>query len=68
MYVCICNAITDREIDQAIADGHGSVDAIYRACGVAPQCGTCADQIRTMIDLRLTASAGPSADPVLATA
>lgn len=56
MYVCICNAITDGEIDQAIASGHSSVEQIYQACGVTPQCGTCRDEITDMIQARLQAA------------
>jgi bacterioferritin-associated ferredoxin len=49
MYLCICNAITDRE-----ARTHGtaacSVAAFYRALGVKPKCGKCVPLVREMLD------------------
>ena len=55
MYVCICNAITDQQIERAISDGHVTADAVYQACGVAPQCGTCSEQITEMIEGKIAA-------------
>jgi bacterioferritin-associated ferredoxin len=41
MYVCVCNAITDREV-RAQAQSQGStVSAIYRSLGKKPKCGKC---------------------------
>jgi bacterioferritin-associated ferredoxin len=41
MYVCVCNAITDREV-RAQAQCEGStVSAIYRSLGKKPKCGKC---------------------------
>jgi len=55
MYVCICNAITDQEIERAISDGHVTAEAVYSACGVAPQCGTCREEITEMIEGKIAA-------------
>ena len=51
MYLCICNAITDR---QARTHGTGacSVAAFYRALGVKPKCGKCVPLVREMIDAK----------------
>lgn len=49
MYVCVCNVITDRQIQQAIEAGHDEPEAIYAACGVRPQCGSCAETMEEMI-------------------
>ncbi len=53
MYVCICNAITDDEVDRAIETGHHTSDAVYRACGVTPQCGTCKEHIDDIISEKI---------------
>ena len=45
MYVCICNAIRETEIQSVIADGVRNVDDVYKALGVEPQCGTCRSYI-----------------------
>ena len=42
MYVCICNALTDRKLKQA-ACGIGSIrpGQVYAACGCRFVCGQC---------------------------
>jgi bacterioferritin-associated ferredoxin len=42
MYVCICNAVTDREIRQCAALGVKSLDDLRESLGVAACCGRCA--------------------------
>jgi bacterioferritin-associated ferredoxin len=49
MYVCICNALTDRCIDKAIHSGARTVGAVYRSLGERPQCGKCACDIRSRL-------------------
>ena len=49
MYVCICNAVRESEIEQVIAEGVRDVDAVYEALDVEPQCGTCRAYIREMM-------------------
>ena len=43
MYVCICNAITDKEIRQAAASGVEDLWELQRKLGVAAGCGSCKD-------------------------
>ena len=43
MYICLCNAITDRAIRQAAADGVSDLDELKRRTGCASTCGSCAD-------------------------
>jgi len=60
MYVCLCNGITSRQIQQA-AETHGSTGGIYRSFGVQPRCGKCIPTIRAMISgSRQSQSAAPS--------
>jgi bacterioferritin-associated ferredoxin len=42
VYVCLCNALTDRQVKQAAAAA-GTVrpSMIYAACGCRAQCGQC---------------------------
>ncbi|ANB19322.1 bacterioferritin-associated ferredoxin [Dokdonella koreensis] len=42
MYVCICNAVTDRQIRQAAADGVSSLAELSERTGCSDCCGTCA--------------------------
>ena len=41
MYICVCNAITDREIRQAAELGATSIEHLKDSLGVATCCGTC---------------------------
>ncbi len=44
MYVCICNAITERQIKETIASGSAnSLTDLQSQLGVATCCGCCAD-------------------------
>lgn len=43
MYVCICNAITDRDIRRAAANGADNLYELRDRLGVASCCGSCAD-------------------------
>lgn len=43
MYVCICNAISDRQIQESVAAGASSLGDLKDQLGVASCCGCCAD-------------------------
>jgi bacterioferritin-associated ferredoxin len=49
MYVCICNAITDREVRGAIALGARSLADLQASLGVATCCRKCADCARKIV-------------------
>jgi len=50
MYVCLCKAVTDRQIRESIAGGAASFADIRRELGVATQCGKCSQMARTIIE------------------
>jgi bacterioferritin-associated ferredoxin len=43
MYVCVCNAVTDHEIEQAVRDGVRSMTQLEEALLVGTCCGKCRD-------------------------
>ena len=43
MYVCICNAITDKQIRQAAESGVRDLWGLQRELGVAAGCGSCTE-------------------------
>ncbi|MGE0573410.1 MAG: bacterioferritin-associated ferredoxin [Reyranella sp.] len=49
MYICICRAIRDREVDAAVRAGARRPVDVFRACGKSPQCGSCAGDMRERI-------------------
>jgi bacterioferritin-associated ferredoxin len=50
MYVCVCNAVTDRQIRSQSECGRGTVAEIYRALGIKVQCGKCVRTAKCIID------------------
>ena len=49
MYVCICNALKDRQIEAAAHDAK-SVGEVFRRCDARPQCGKCLPDVAKMIE------------------
>jgi bacterioferritin-associated ferredoxin len=49
MYVCLCNAITDREFCAHAADEGCTVAAVYRSLGTKPRCGKCVPYVRQLL-------------------
>lgn len=50
MYVCICNAVTDKDIRRAASNGADTLYELQDRLGVATCCGSCADQAKTILD------------------
>lgn len=49
MYVCLCNALTDRQIRAAIEQGGARTPAqVFRRLGCAPRCGKCLPMVVQM--------------------
>ena len=46
MYVCVCNAITEDQLRQAIAAGAKNLDDLREALGLGDQCGKCLEDMR----------------------
>jgi len=49
MYVCICNAVTDKMIRAAAAEGATSLADLNRMTGCTGGCGSCADLAREVL-------------------
>lgn len=49
MYICICQAITDRQINKAIDAGIDSMDQLRDTLGVASCCGSCETDAEALI-------------------
>jgi bacterioferritin-associated ferredoxin len=50
MYVCICNAVTERTIRDAAKSGVRTLTELSRRTGCADCCGSCADLAREIIE------------------
>lgn len=61
MILCLCNALTDKQLADAVAKGACRPRDVYAACDCKAQCGTCTRAILRMIRepvLAPTATAG----------
>lgn len=44
MYVCVCHAVTEKDIYRATCEGVVSVSQLSKKTGLGTQCGTCLGQ------------------------
>jgi bacterioferritin-associated ferredoxin len=52
MFVCVCKAVTDGEIVQAIDSGACTREEVTRACRAGGDCGACHGAIEDMLEAR----------------
>lgn len=56
MYVCICNAVTEREIRKAVSLGVTTFKELREGLGVASDCGKCGRCVKEILRDELAAS------------
>lgn len=59
MYVCICKAVTDSAIRQAVREGARSLRDLSAKTGCSTQCGRCVHVARETMDLALAEIGSP---------
>ena len=52
MYVCVCRAVTDKEVEASIDAGARTVEAVTEKCQAGGDCGACHDMIADMIEAK----------------
>ena len=52
MIICLCNNISEKEIEDAIERGFTKASDVHQALGYKPQCGSCMDYIKDKILLK----------------
>lgn len=50
MYVCICNAITEKDIHKAVGEGICSLEKLSETTSLSKHCGCCTDHACKVID------------------
>lgn len=50
MFVCVCFAVTEAQVDHAIASGAHTRAAVTGVCGAGGDCGSCHGMIETKIE------------------
>lgn len=63
MYVCVCRAVTERQIQEAVQGGARNLRDLRRELGVTSECGRCASCAR---DCLKAAQQGCGKSPVAA--
>lgn len=58
MYVCVCLAVTDTTVREAIQSGCHNRSAVTRACGAGGDCGACHGMIESMVEDHLEQADG----------
>jgi bacterioferritin-associated ferredoxin len=58
MYVCICNAVTDRDIRRVVDKGARSLFEVQCHLPVGSCCGRCQDEARNVVDEHLQKKSG----------
>ena len=63
MYACICHAVTEREVNEAIAEGAKSVRAVSKATGAGSNCGSCVNRLNCLLSAAKEAAGEPVREP-----
>jgi bacterioferritin-associated ferredoxin len=50
MYICLCNAVTERQVKECAKAGARTVDQLAAELGVGASCGRCRDCAARVLD------------------
>ena len=69
MYVCVCNGVTDKDIQREVDAGCDNVSDLTMRTGAGANCGSCVSLAQTLIDsMRMKAARRDLDVPMLAAA
>ena len=57
MYICLCKAVTDRDIEAAVIAGASTMLEVQEALAVGTGCGSCTGAAQVVIDKTLARAA-----------
>ena len=58
MYVCVCKAVTESDINNAVKDGANCLHHLKTKLGVTAQCGSCACDATSCLEKALEQEMG----------
>ena len=61
MYVCICKAVTDKQIRRSVGDGVASYNELQSRLAVGTDCGKCCDEAQAVLENAILESASARA-------
>ncbi|MEE9287269.1 MAG: (2Fe-2S)-binding protein [Gammaproteobacteria bacterium] len=50
MYICVCHAVTEKDIRRAVACGAESLSQLSEALPIAASCGACLENAKCCLD------------------
>lgn len=53
MYVCVCHAVTERDIRSAVAHGASSIENLQHRLGLATNCSACLEDAQDCLSKEL---------------
>ena len=53
MYICLCHAVTDQQIREAVDDGARSMEELQALLEVSTCCGSCTDDAQACLRQQL---------------
>ncbi len=56
MYICICNAVTEKDIHKAVKQGVSSLDELSQLTSVSLRCGNCQNRACKALESALSNS------------
>jgi bacterioferritin-associated ferredoxin len=62
MYVCVCHAVTDKQLREAISQGSHSLRDLRRQLGVITSCGKCGRCVREILQQSRSAVTATTAE------
>lgn len=60
MYVCVCNAVTERTVRELVSEGYHSLNEIQALTGCSDTCGRCREHAEAVIEASLARPAQPT--------
>jgi len=49
MFICVCNALTDRQLREVCCEPNSTVADVYRFLGCSLKCGRCVESARQLL-------------------
>ncbi|MAE74008.1 MAG: (2Fe-2S)-binding protein [Bdellovibrionaceae bacterium] len=50
MFVCVCKAITEDQLQETLKKGHKSLEEVSGSCGAGSDCGSCLQRLQAYLD------------------
>lgn len=67
MYVCVCNAVTERTVRELVSEGYHTLNEIQALTGCSDTCGRCREHAEAVIEASLARPARPALPVIEAT-